>query len=162
MNSKILVIYYSLEGNTKDTAEKIADQMGADMLQLLPVHEYPKEGAKKFLVGGKAAVFGEKPELRVSEFDLTPYEMIIVGTPVWASTFAPPLRTFFTKNKITNQKTGFFVCEKGSGGEKCIAKMKELTGVSAIAAQMILIDPLQNPKPENEKTIEEFCRTLKK
>ena len=155
---KTLVVYYSLEGNTKDTAEKIAKIMNADILRLEPVKEYPDHGAMKFIAGGRAAVFGEKPELKPYQVNFLSYDTVVVGTPVWASTFAPPLRTFFTENQIQNQKAGFFVCEKGSGGEKCIAKLKELTGTSREDAAMILIDPMQKPKAEMIKQLKHFAK----
>lgn len=159
---KTLVVYYSLEGNTGQTAEKIAQRLHADLLRLEPINPYPNAGPMKFIRGGKAALFGEKPELRPYHVDFLSYDAVIAGTPVWASTFAPPLRTFFTVNKITNQRAGFFACEKGSGGEKCIAKLKELTGADKVQAEMILIDPKQQPQEENEKTIEEFCQKMEK
>jgi flavodoxin len=157
---KTLVVYYSLEGNTKDTAEKIAQKLNADLLRLEPVKEYPSSGPMKFIAGGKAAVFGESPQLKPYEINFLSYDAVIVGTPVWASTFAPPIRTFFADHQMQNQKLGVFVCEKGSGGEKCIEKLKELTKAEKIAAQMILIDPKQRPNAENEKTIEDFCQNM--
>ena len=114
----------------------------------------------KFIKGGKAAVFGEQPALKPYDIDFLSYEAVIVGTPVWASTFAPPLRSFFAHEQITNQKTGFFACEKGSGGEKCLQKLKELTGADRIDAQMILIDPKQNPDPANDEVIRKFCEDM--
>lgn len=159
---KTLVIYYSLEGNTKDTAEKIASILHGDLLRLEPVNDYPSKGPMKYLAGGRAAVFGDHPALKHYEVDFLSYDTVVVGTPVWASTFAPALRTFFSNHQIQNQKTGFFVCEKGSGGEKCMEKMKELTGALKIDASMILIDPKQQPTPENEQTIQKFCDKLQK
>ena len=55
---KALVVYYSLEGNTKDTAEKVAAELQADLLEIRPKKAYPSQGAKKFIVGGKAAAIG--------------------------------------------------------------------------------------------------------
>lgn len=159
---KTLVVYYSLEGNTQYTAEKIASRLDADLLRLEPVKEYPAQGPMKFIAGGKAAVFGEKPALKPYQVNFLSYDAVVVGTPVWAATVTPPLRTFFSQNQIQNQKTGFFVCEKGSGGEKCIAKMKELTGAERIDAQMILIDPKQRPSADNEAAIEQFCSDMEK
>ena len=157
---KTLVVYYSLEGNTKAVAEKIASILQADLLRLEPVKEYPSSGPMKFITGGKAAVFGEKPELKEYSCNFLSYDAVIVGTPVWASTFAPPLRTFFAENKIVNQKAGFFVCEKGSGGDKCIERLKELTGAEQIDAAMILIDPKMKPSAANDEAVEEFCQKM--
>ena len=91
---KTAIVYYSMSGNTKYVADKIAEKLGADIIRIEPVKAYPDEGAKKFIWGGKSAVMGEKPVLQPYEFSLEKYDRIILGTPVWASTFTPPVRTF--------------------------------------------------------------------
>ena len=49
---KNLVIYYSLEGNTKLIAENIAKKIDADILELKTKKEYHKTGFKKYFWGG--------------------------------------------------------------------------------------------------------------
>jgi len=65
---------------------------------------YPNRGAKKFLWGGKSAVMREKPKLLPYEFKAEQYDTVIMGTPVWASSFAPPIRTFVQENKSIQKK----------------------------------------------------------
>ena len=83
-----------MSGNTQYAAEKIAEATGADVLRIAPDKAYPDKGAKKFLWGGKSAVFGDKPKLLPYEFKAEEYDLVILGTPVWASNITPPLRTF--------------------------------------------------------------------
>ena len=49
---KSIVIYYSLDGNTKYAAGKIADRLGADLIQLIPAKEYPTGKISKYFWGG--------------------------------------------------------------------------------------------------------------
>ena len=58
---KTIIVYYSLGGFTKKIAQKLASKTGADLLRLTPVRDYPDTGAKKFLIGGRAAMAGAKP-----------------------------------------------------------------------------------------------------
>lgn len=44
---KIVIIYYSMSGNTKFAAEKIAQKLGADIIRIEQVKAYPNRGAKK-------------------------------------------------------------------------------------------------------------------
>ncbi|MBQ1715087.1 MAG: flavodoxin, partial [Firmicutes bacterium] len=60
---KTAVVYYSLEGNTRYAAEKVADALEADVIELVPKKAYPIQGFKKFFWGGKAATMKDKPEL---------------------------------------------------------------------------------------------------
>ena len=66
-----LIVYYSLEGNTAQTAQEIATELGADLLQLEPVKAYPTGKVSKFVWGGKSVVFSEKPKLKDYTFERT-------------------------------------------------------------------------------------------
>jgi len=43
-------------------------------------------------------------------FDINPegYDLIFIGTPVWAWEPAPPLKTFFSTCNISNKKSLYF------------------------------------------------------
>ena len=69
-----LIVYYSLTGNVADTAERIAQKIDADLLRLQPKEDYPAEGVRKFLWGGKSAVMGEEPPLEPYEFNAENYD----------------------------------------------------------------------------------------
>lgn len=60
---KSIVVFYSLEGNTRMIAQAIAKETGADLLELRPKQEIPKKGFRKFFWGGKSVVFREQPDL---------------------------------------------------------------------------------------------------
>ena len=96
---KTAIVYYSQSGNTEYVAKACARLLGADLIPIAPVKEYPSTGFKKFLWGGKSAVMGEAPRLENYVFDAEAYEGIILGCPVWAGTFAPPLRTFIEETR---------------------------------------------------------------
>lgn len=87
---KTAIVYYSMSGNTKYTAEKIAQTLQGkdktDIIKIAPEKAYPDKSARKFIWGGKSAVMGETPKLMPYEFNADKYDRIIIGTPVWAST----------------------------------------------------------------------------
>ena len=102
---KACIVYYSMSSNTEYVANKIAEYIGADFVSLIPEVEYPDKGFKKYFWGGKSALMKDKPMLKNYNFDVSKYDVIVFGTPVWASSYTPPLRTFieeqasFLKNK---------------------------------------------------------------
>ncbi|MDO5382090.1 MAG: flavodoxin [Eubacteriales bacterium] len=160
------IVYYSMSGNTKYVADKIAEGIKAsgevDIIRIEPKKAYPDKGAKKFFWGGKSAVMGEKPKLLPYEFDADKYDRIIIGTPVWASTFVPPLRTFINDNPdIKDKKIAVFTCFSGGGADKAIDKMKKYIGIEKFEAELILIDPKENVKVEDEEKIVKFCLMLR-
>ena len=88
-----------MSGNTKLIAEKIAGDLNADLIEIFPENSYPDKGFRKYFWGGKSAVMGDKPKLMPYEFSADKYDTIVFGTPVWAATFTPPIRTFIEENK---------------------------------------------------------------
>ena len=131
---KTLVVYYSLEGNTEYVAEKIREATGADLLRLVPKKAYHDKGFAKFLWGGKSAVMAEKPELEAYDVDLTGYERIIFGFPVWASNFTPPLRTFIENNAdgLKGKRFSAYACQSGSGAKKALGKLAKCIGIETL------------------------------
>ena len=152
-----LIVYYSLEGNTEYTADRIAKTCGFDTLRLIPVKKYPESGFRKFFWAGKSAVMAETPELEPYVFDADRYDRIIFGFPVWAGNVTPPIRTFIKDNDLRGKQIAAFACQSGSGAEKAFGRLKAALGIESLEAEMILIDPKAKPNEENERKIEEFC-----
>ena len=162
---KTAIVYYSLEGNTKYTADKIADLLKAscevDIIRIEPEKAYPDKGFKKFFWGGKSAVMAEAPTLQPYEFDAEQYDRIIFGTPVWASTFTPPIRTFINENPAVKEKQiAVFTCFSGGGADKALKKLQAYLEMEKFVAELILVDPKDNIKEEDNVLIEEFCKKL--
>lgn len=159
---KTAVIYYSMSGNTAQTAQKIAAVLGADLIPVEPVKAYPSKGMRKFIWGGKSAVMGDRPRLNPYRFD-GGYDRVILGTPVWASSFAPPIRSFIHENRaaLAGKSIAAFACFSGGGDEKAFEKLRRFLGIDAFAARMTLTDPKDKPKPEDDEKIRQFCEQLK-
>ena len=158
---KTALVYFSLTGNVAQTAERLAKTLDADLIPLVPEKAYPDKGAKKFLWGGKCALMGEKPALKPYAFDGGAYDRIIFGTPVWAGTFAPPLRTFVEDNRaaLAGKRLAAFLCCSGGEG-KTFQKLRALLGVTAFDAEMILVDPKDRPAPRNDESLAVFTAKL--
>ena len=157
---KKLIVYYSLTGNCDYVAEKISKNIDADVVKLIPKKLYPDKGFKKYFWCGKSAVMNEEVELEKYNIDFDKYNQIIFGTPVWAGTFAPPLRTFINDNKkqIINKKISLFVCCGGGNTDKTINRLKELLELDEFDETLILVDPKDKPNIDNDKKIDNFCK----
>jgi flavodoxin len=128
----ILVVYYSFEGNTRFIAEVIAKELGADIQELKPVKDLKSKGFSKYIWGGRQVMTKKAPELQPLEKKPEDYDTIIIGTPVWAYTFAPALRTFFASHKLEGKKVALFMCH-GGGPKEAMAKFEtEVSGCTVI------------------------------
>ncbi|ONI46232.1 hypothetical protein AN641_02015 [Candidatus Epulonipiscioides gigas] len=111
---KTLVVYYSLQGNTKKVAEIIADELGADLLEIKPIKPYSVMSA---LTIGKAQIKkSAAPEIQNTNVELNKYHEIIIGTPVWWFTFAPPIRAFIRKHDLSRKPIKLFCTHAGNKG----------------------------------------------
>ena len=157
---KTAIVYYSLNGNVRYVSEKIAKELGADLIELVPVKAYPDKGMKKFIWGGSAVTFKKKPDLQPYDFNSADYDMVIVATPVWASSFTPPLRTFFEDNDLTGKKIAVVASSAGGNSAKCVEAVRTACKADSLAAVLSLVDPKDQPSEEKEKQISEFIESL--
>lgn len=134
---KSLVVFFSLSGNTRFIAEAIAQAIGADSLELKPTKELRGGNFMKHFWGGKQVVHKEKPELELLEKNAADYDQIVIGTPVWAFTFAPAVRTFFSQVKLAGKKIALFCCCDGMAGKTIENMKKELAG-NELVGEIIL------------------------
>lgn len=154
------VIYYSMSGNTASAAKKVAEGIGADLIEIKPEKAFPDKGFRKFLWGGKSAVMSETPKLIPYSFNPEQYDRIVIGFPVWASNVAPPIRTFAAENKeaLREKEIAAFACQGGSGAEKAFRKLQDCLGRDTFTATMILNDP--GSETEKDQEIAAFLSKL--
>lgn len=159
---KTAVVYYSMSGNTDFVARRMAEEIPADLVRLEPVKEYPSTGIRKFFWGGKSAIMSQAPELLPYEFDASAYDRIVIGTPVWVGTFAPPLRTFVREHRaeLVQKSLAAFVCSAGGDGAKALQKLKEELGVQGFEQELSLTDPKEKRKRTDDEAIRVFCSKL--
>ena len=148
-----LVVYFSFEGNTKLIAEKIAETISADIVELVISRQYPQEGFGKYFWGGKSVIFGDKPKLLNETIDLDRYQTIIIGTPVWAGSFTPPINSFISKYKIYGKQAALFACHGGGGAEKCFVKLKKVLSGNDFIGEIDFVQPNKNPEENVSKAI---------
>lgn len=122
---KTLVLYHSHEGNTAWAANQIAELLHADIEEIQPKEvTLKKTGFMRFLWGGQQVIMKETPEILPLEHDWNSYDTIFIGTPVWAFSFTPPIRTLAKEYPIRGKTIGFF-CTHGGGPKNTLKDLKE-------------------------------------
>lgn len=120
---KILLVYYSLDGNTDFVAQAIAKETGADLVRLHQVKE-PPEGLGKYLTGGREALSKRDVEIySYRDFNPEDYDTIILGTPVWAGTYAPALRTYLNQHPFENKGVYLFASSMSGKAGGALGKL---------------------------------------
>lgn len=114
--SKILVAYYSFEGTTELIANAIAKITQGDLLSIKPLNEIKSKGFSKYFWGGSQVFMKKSPLLVDFDLDLAQYDKIFIGTPIWAATYAPPIKSFFESPLLKNKNIYFFYTHDGGPG----------------------------------------------
>lgn len=159
---KTAIVFYSMTGNVEYAAKKMAADIPADLIPITPEKAYPSSGVKKFLWGGKAALMGDMPTLVPYELDFDAYDRIVLGTPVWAGSFAPPIRSFVEENhdQMVTKRIAAFACSSSGNVGKTFDKLGNLLGMSSLETTLSLIDPKDRPKLSDNNEIRDFCSRL--
>ena len=93
---KVLVVYYSLSGHTKQIAEIIKQETNADVYEIKTVEKL--DTTPWFYMTLREQLKEKKyPEIQQDFPDFSKYDVIFVGAPVWWYTMATPLYSFLQK-----------------------------------------------------------------
>ncbi|WP_432662875.1 flavodoxin [Wukongibacter baidiensis] len=157
---KKLVVFYSFEGNTKFIAEGISDIVGADLLELKPKKDVASKGFMKYVWGGRQVITGKKPELLPMDKNLDDYDLIFIGTPIWASRYAPAINTFLDTTQINGKKIAFFCCHAGGGNGKAFKMLREDLNENEILGEMEFKDPLKKGREEAKEQLKEWIEGI--
>ena len=154
---KKLVVYYSRTGNTKFVAEKIANQLNADISEI--IDRKNRKGRLVFLTGGFAALREKLTKIETSK-SIDDYDLIIVGSPVWAGKITPAIRTFLVNNDFSDKQVAFFITLGGDKPKKALINMEKIIEPKNPIEELGIINALKNP--ENiEQQIVDWCEKIK-
>ena len=119
--SKTLVVYFSASGSTKAVAETIADELDADIFELVPTQPYSSDDLNWTVSGSRVNREHDDESLRdIALTQTTPanwddYDTVLIGYPIWWGIAAWPVNNFVKDNNFTG-KTVIPFCTSSSSG----------------------------------------------
>ena len=111
---KTLVVYFSRTGETRAAAEYIAARLNADVFELKRAEPYPADYRAVVNCAMAEIRGGALPELAALP-DTSAYDLVLVGSPTWCGTFAPPAAAFIAGASLDGKRVGVFCTSGGSG-----------------------------------------------
>lgn len=122
---KALIVYYSRTGTTKKVAEKLQKQLNADIQEIRDTVD--RSRAIGYFKSGKDAMQKKLTTLKPTKKSPSDYDLIIIGTPVWAFTISTPVRTYIKEHEKEFQNVAFFCTTGGTGDKRTLSHMQELS-----------------------------------
>jgi flavodoxin len=145
-DKKILIAYFSYEGNTKTFAESIRKEVGGDLFFIEPQDAYPKNRDTAIEQAKGEVESKYTPKLVNKLADIRSYDIIFIGTPIWWYTVAPPVRTFLTEYDLADKTIVPFSTHKGSGLSGIDKTMRELQPKAKVLEGFAIWDGQVNSK----------------
>jgi len=128
---KTLIVYYSKTGNTQIIAKELAQNLNADLEELIETN--PKDGVVWMVMASKDAILRNGVAINDLKHQVADYDLVIVGTPVWAWSMASPVRGFIEKYKQNLKKVAFFATMGNTGDKQAFTHMEKLSGLAPVA-----------------------------
>ncbi len=115
--NKILVVYYSLTNTTEGIAKRLQEKTGGDLYQIETVKTYPENMYAASDEAKQERESGKLPELAGDLPNVSDYDLILIGGPVWSGTLASPLMSFLRQVDLTGRTVAPFWTDAGNPGD---------------------------------------------
>ena len=122
---KSLVAYYSRSNITEKLAQEIAGKANADIEEIVPKVNY--QGKLGYVRGGKDAMSEKVIDLEELKYNPVDYDVVYLGTPVWAGKASTPLYSYIKQNADKFKNVKFFVTAGGKGFDSTLEQMERIT-----------------------------------
>lgn len=125
--ARVLILYYSLGGTTRRVADALAKLTGADIeavQETRPRRRTPWGYARCIL----DSLRRRHAPIEPLDHDPAAYDLVVVGTPVWADRVSSPIRTLLADELGAAGQVAVFCTLMGPKPEKAMAEIETLAG----------------------------------
>ena len=119
-----LFIYFSDSGNGDVVAEYLAGN-GYDVRKVLTKKNLPKNFVAKILKGGFLAGIKNKMKLKEYDENITEYQEIAIGSPIWNGRVSCPINTVLSKTDFSGKKLSFILYSGSGTGAKAVKRLNK-------------------------------------
>ena len=141
---KRIFIYYSLSGNGDKVANYLMSK-GIDVRKVLLKKPFPTSKFGSIMKSGFLATINHKSKLLDFNSDVSSYDEIIIGSPIWNSRLSSPINSLLDKIELSG-KDVTFILYSGSGKENKATEILK----SKYSSEVI---NLKEPKVNNDELI---------
>lgn len=119
--SKVLVAYLTRSGNTRVVAETLQRRLDADLFEIRPARAYPADYEQHVAQAARERDSGFAPPLAAGVENLSGYDALFLGFPIWGETTPPPIRSFLKAQDLRGRTLRPFITHGGYGVGESLA-----------------------------------------
>lgn len=153
---KICIIYHSESGNTRHVAQHLASACDAHLVEVSDRATYMK--LTRFLVWCKKARGEEKTEIEPASLDVSNYDLIVFGSPVWAFKPTPVIHTVIDSLKGCEGKKAVAFSTHGGMPGQTPAIFRKWIGSRGM--KLVAVTSIHQKEIENEKKTSEIVSLI--
>ena len=101
-------------GNTKVVVDSISEKTGADQFEIVSEKKFDMPCMDLIDFVKEKTLTGEYPAYK-GDIDLSQYDVIFIGGPIWWGTYPQVMFTFFKDHDLNGKRLIPFVTHEGSG-----------------------------------------------
>jgi len=124
INGKTLILYYSLTGNTKAGCEALQKELGASIVEIKDLKK--RSGKWGFFKTAIGSLVGKHTKIEPEKLDLSGYQNIILGSPIWTGKLSMAIRTVIDRNRFDGQKVIIYTTTNAFEKEEYKEKSRNL------------------------------------
>lgn len=138
-DAKAIIIYFSRTGSTELLAAKIAEQTGADLLEITVRDPYPAQYLATLHRANYERENRDYPELNLQLPDLSQYDTVYLGYPIWAMTLSHPMTAFLLTygDALAGKRVIPFMTQGGYGQGDSVQRIDRLLAQSGARVDLI-------------------------
>lgn len=131
-DKKVLVVYFSHTGNTRTIAGYIHETVKSDLVEIKTVDTYTDDYDTLLAQIREEVASGYCPPLTTKIENLSSYDVIFIGYPIWVETAAPPVRSFLTTHDLAGKTVVPFCTSGTSSAEASYRLIRSLCPKSTV------------------------------
>jgi flavodoxin len=144
---KIAIIYHSESGHTRHVAQHLAAGCDGQLIEVSDRASYSR--LTRFLMSCKKARNEETTEIEPAAIDVSAYDLLIFGSPVWAFKPTPAIHAAIDALKGASGKPAFaFSTHGGRPGqtEETFKRWIESRGMKLVGVTAVHMKDIENEK----------------
>ena len=108
---KVLVVFYSQSNTTRTVAQEIQKQLNCDIAEIECAEPYTGDFGQTIQRWQKEQQEGTLPEIKPLAKNISDYDVIFLGYPIWGGNYAIPVATFLKNTDFCGKKLVPFSCK---------------------------------------------------
>ncbi len=139
-----LIVYYSRTGKTRSAAQEMAKILDADLEAI--VDKKARSGLIGYVRSGLEGMMRWKASISPPSKDPRKYDLLIIGTPLWAGRMSSPVRAYLQRFPTGLPPVALVCTASGGSAEDASSDLERTFAIEPLAAICLSEEEADDPR----------------